>query len=184
MATADANSATPIVPDDIMVMPTLRPVVPATTIAPDAAVLIATNPSASGSDTDAVANTVASAAAAQNDALPDDVCKAKAHYVSHNRSLKVLVAMAWGLLNEDGSPLFDETIEPWKDLKGTEWRSDRKELAVEIRRRWEDYIKPSISDPDAVGPRPAGWAKTVQLDWLVSHPISQLGNDFTTQCRC
>jgi hypothetical protein len=28
MATTDGNSATPIVPDDIMVMPTLRPVVP------------------------------------------------------------------------------------------------------------------------------------------------------------
>jgi hypothetical protein len=146
MATADTNNTTTIAPD---------------------AVLITTNPSSSGSDTDAVSNTVASAAAAQNNALPDDVCKAKAHYVAHNRSLKVLVAMAWGLLNEDGSPLFNETVEPWNDLKGTEWRSDRKELTVEIHRRWEDYIKPSVNDPDAVGPRPSGWNKTAQLDWLL-----------------
>ena len=39
---------------------------------------------------------------------PDDVCKAKTYYVANNRSLKVLVRMAWGLRNEvDGSPLFD-----------------------------------------------------------------------------
>ncbi|KAL3772606.1 LOW QUALITY PROTEIN: hypothetical protein ACHAWO_003661 [Cyclotella atomus] len=41
---------------------------------------------------------------------------AKTHFIANNRSLKVLVAMAWGLCNEvDGSPLFDEMAEPWKD---------------------------------------------------------------------
>ncbi|KAL3792390.1 hypothetical protein ACHAWO_010082 [Cyclotella atomus] len=92
--------------------------------------------------------------------IHDDVCKAKTYYVANNRSLKVLVRMAWGLRNEvDGSPLFDETAEPWKDLKQKEWKSDNRELGLEIRRRWEDYIKPTSTDP----------------------AISALGNDFTTQ---
>eukprot|EP01082_Thalassiosira_pseudonana_P005706 g5706.t1 g5706 contig2:1123734-1124198(+) len=45
--------------------------------------------------------------------LPDDQCKAKVLYAESNRSLKVLVAMSRGLVDEAGEPLFDENAEPW-----------------------------------------------------------------------
>ena len=134
----------------------------------------------------ATANTPPAISALAAVDIPDDVCKAKAHYVANNRSLKVLVVMSRGLLNEHCQPIFDEAIEPWKDLKSSEWCSDRKDLAFEIRRRWEDYIKPTVEDPDAPGPRLSSWAKPVLLEWLTSHPISELGNESTTQdvdCR-
>jgi hypothetical protein len=110
------------------------------------------------------------------------VCKAKTYYIANNRLLKVLVRMAWGLRNEgDGSPLFDEAAEPWKGLKQKEWNSDRKELGLETHRHWEDYMKPTSTDPDAPGPRPSGWKRDALLEWLVNNPISELGNEFTTQ---
>ena len=89
--------------------------------------------------------------------------------------------MAWGLRNEvDGSPLFDETAEPWKDLKQKEWKSDNKELGLEIRRRWEDYISqpPPIQMP--LGPVLQAGRKMPCLNGLFKTPsllsetISQL----------
>jgi hypothetical protein len=65
--------------------------------------------------------------------------------------------------------------------KQKEWKSDNKELGLEIRWRWEDYMKPTSSDPDAPGPCPSGWKKDALLECLLNNPISALGNEFTTE---
>ena len=109
--------------------------------------------------------------------LPDDVCKAKVHYLTENRSLKVLVAMSRGLRDDEGRlPIFDESVEPWRGLKEQEWDSTRPELAKEISRRWKDY-KPG--EPDNC-PRPNGWNKPRQVAWLMDNSISYLGDENTT----
>eukprot|EP00970_Alexandrium_tamarense_P000876 scaffold103_cov193-Alexandrium_tamarense.AAC.7 len=97
--------------------------------------------------------------------LPDDQCKAKVVYAEHNRSLKVLVVMSRGLVDEAGEPLFDENAEPWCKVNPREWQSSRDDLAKEICRRWEDYVGKVEGKP-----RPA------VLEWLINNPIATLGD--------
>eukprot|EP00970_Alexandrium_tamarense_P005966 scaffold1001_cov191-Alexandrium_tamarense.AAC.7 len=109
--------------------------------------------------------------------LPDDQCKAKAVYAERNRSLKVLVVMSRGLVDEAGEPLFDENVEPWCKVNPREWQSSRDDLAKEISRRWEDYVGKVEGKP-----RPKQWKKPAILEWLIKHPIATLGDgDGTTR---
>jgi hypothetical protein len=189
MATADTDTAVPVATD--AVTGTANPSVSVATAYSAAATAataqniepsISTDPASTAAADPPLPPLFEREGTASTTDPPDDVCKAKTYYIANNRSLKVLVRMAWGLRNEaDDSPLFDETAEPWKDRKPKEWKSDNKELGLEIRRRWDDYIKPTSTDPDAPGPRPSGWKKDALLEWLVQNPISALGNDFTTQ---
>eukprot|EP01082_Thalassiosira_pseudonana_P008743 g7883.t1 g7883 contig26:484780-486410(+) len=109
--------------------------------------------------------------------LPDDQCKAKVLYAEQNRSLKVLVVMSRGLVDEAGEPLFDENVEPWCKLNPREWQSSRDDLAKEISRRWEDYVGKVEGQP-----RPKQWKKPAMLEWLINNPIATLGDgDATTR---
>jgi hypothetical protein len=103
--------------------------------------------------------------------LPDDQCKAKVVYAEHNMSLKVLVAMSRGLVDEAGEPLFDENAEPWCKVNPREWQSSRDDLAKEISRRWEDYVGKVEGKP-----RPKQWKKPAMLEWLINNPIATLGD--------
>jgi hypothetical protein len=102
--------------------------------------------------------------------LPDDQCKTKVVYAEHNMSLKVLVAMSRGLVDEAGEPLFDENAEPWCKVNPREWQSSRDDLAKEISRRWEDYVGKVEGKP-----RPKQWKKPAMLEWLINNPIATLG---------
>ena len=50
------------------------------------------------------------------DDIPDDVCKAKGHYVVNSCTLKFLVVMARGLTDEHYEPIYDEDDEPWNSI--------------------------------------------------------------------
>ena len=109
--------------------------------------------------------------------LPDDQCKAKVLYAESNMSLKVLVAMSRGLVDEAGEPLFDENAEPWCKVNPREWQSSRDDLGKEISRRWEDYVGKVEGKP-----RPKQWKKPAMLEWLINNPIATLGDgDGTTR---
>ena len=109
--------------------------------------------------------------------LPDDQCKAKVLYAESNRSLKVLVVMSRGLVDEAGEPLFDENAEPWCKVNPREWQSSRDDLGKEISRRWEDYVGKVEGKP-----RPKQWKKPAMLEWLINNPIATLGDgDGTTR---
>ena len=134
MAVADANTAASASPD--AARDTANPSASAATAHSAAASAaaevivpsISTDPTLTAASDPPLPPLIEGEGAASTTNPPDDVCKAKTYYVANNRSLKVLVRMAWGLRNEvDGSPLFDEAVEPWKELKLKEWRSDNKD---------------------------------------------------------
>ena len=66
-------------------------------------------------------------------------------------------------------------------MKESEWGSGRKDLVAEIRRQWEDYIKPTLYSTEDKGPHPTSWDKAKLLEWLQENAISNLGNASTTQ---
>ena len=47
--------------------------------------------------------------------------------------------MSYGLLNEDGSAVFDEIESPWSRMKTKTWKSTNKELGFQIICRFNVY---------------------------------------------
>eukprot|EP00970_Alexandrium_tamarense_P016260 scaffold6337_cov256-Alexandrium_tamarense.AAC.1 len=172
------NPTTPTTPQPSSITTSATSATTATTTQP-AATTEAGHFTGSPSMTSLVADAATSFVMSLSDvlSLPDDQCKAKAVYVKHNRSFKVLVAMSRGLVDDAGELLFDENVEPWCKLNPREWQASRDKLAAEITSRWEDYV----ANVDGK-PRPKQWKKPAMLEWLMNNPIATLGDgDGTTR---
>ena len=120
-------------------------------------------------------------AAATNDTGTEEnppSLNASSYYERSCNKISVLIAMAIGLNDGDGNPLFDEGQEPWSSshVKVTDWKPSNDVLRLEIKRRYGAY---SFLKHVKKEPMTKSWRRQKCLDRLLEHPISWQDNGST-----
>jgi hypothetical protein len=84
---------------------------------------------------------------------------AEIFYVAENRSLKALAILSLGLLNNDGTQTFNQSVLPWSAaLRPTVLKMNANDLSGEVTRRND-------------APRPGQWTVGKATEWLLNNPI-------------
>jgi len=84
---------------------------------------------------------------------------AEIFYVAENHSLKALAILSLGLLNNDGTPTFNQSVLPWSAaLRPNVLKMNANDLRGEVT--WRN---------DA--PRPGQWTVGKATEWLLNNPI-------------
>jgi hypothetical protein len=97
---------------------------------------------------------------------------ARPYYERGNNAIQLLIAMAVGLKDDEGSPLFDENQEPWSSshLKVREWKPSVDQLRAEVLRRYDCYCFADLLNNKR--PLNKSWTVKKCMDWLIQHPIN------------
>jgi hypothetical protein len=102
---------------------------------------------------------------------PRDTCACEEYLEENNQSIKVLVAMCIGLVNDQKQPIMDITQEPWISMKNqNKIKPLNPYLSNEVVRRWETYLAPFAGDK--TGPHPKSWKTPKLLEWLKQNPLT------------
>ena len=125
------------------------------------------------------------AGASSGASIPDDLTGslsplvyAKDFYIEQNRSLRALVVLCLGLMNDDGTPAIDLSTAPWSMMKKSVLKVSSKEYQSEITRRWNIM---RVTDPDLKAngrwgiPRPNQWKLEKLQMWLNDNPVTDDG---------
>ena len=94
---------------------------------------------------------------------PTEINVSEAHFVDEGNNLKVLCAMAVGIIDDDGKDIgdFERDVFPKTDFK--KWKPNKAELAKEVSRRKKILQIPTA--PNQQKP------KADQLAWLIQHAL-------------
>jgi hypothetical protein len=102
---------------------------------------------------------------------PRDTCACEEYLEENNQSIKVLVAMCIGLVNDQKQPIMDITQEPWISMKNqNKIKPLNPYLSNEVVRRWETYL--ALFAGDKTGPHPKSWKTPKLLEWLKQNPLT------------
>jgi hypothetical protein len=88
---------------------------------------------------------------------------------SKNHSMRTLVVLCRGILNDDGSQILDIMMDPWRLLPLNTIKPKSEEYKVEIKRRWEQFNSEGAKKKK---PKPTQWNIDKCLKWLDNHPIT------------
>ena len=102
---------------------------------------------------------------------PRDTCACEEYLEENNQSIKVLVAMCIGLVNDQKQPIMDITQEPWISMKNqNKIKPLNPDLSNEVVRHWRTYLAQFAGDK--TGPRPKSWKTPKLLEWLKQNPLT------------
>jgi hypothetical protein len=87
---------------------------------------------------------------------------------SNNHSMRTLVALCRGILNDNGSQILDIMMDPWRFLPLYTIKPKSEEYKVEIKCRWEQFNSEGAKEKK---PKPTQWNIDKCLKWLDDHPI-------------
>jgi hypothetical protein len=90
------------------------------------------------------------------------------YYINRGSCLKILVAMCYGICNDDGSPILSLESEPWKGIHVLDIKPNNDGYAKEVIRCWE-RVKLGSDCTKAL--RPKQWTLEKIHEWLEQHPI-------------
>jgi hypothetical protein len=65
---------------------------------------------------------------------------------SKNHSMRTLVVLCRGILNDDGSQILDIMMDPWRLLPLNTIKPKSEEYKVEIKRRWEQFNSEGVKE--------------------------------------
>ena len=99
---------------------------------------------------------------------PTETNVSEAHFADEGNNLKILCAMAVGIIDDDGKDIgdFERDVFPKTDFK--KWKPNKAELAKEVSRRIQILQIPTA--PNQQKP------KTDQLAWLIQHALFDENN--------
>ena len=82
--------------------------------------------------------------------------------------------MCHGLHDDDGVPILNLEMEPWKSLPSAQIRPNKDVFVKEVVRRWaHQATNPQRKE---IGPRPKQWNLPKIHEWLELHPIIDPGD--------
>jgi hypothetical protein len=100
--------------------------------------------------------------------IVDGKSDAEAYYAEKNNCLKILVAMCYGVTDEEGQPLIDIDESPWREIKRAQINPSSDHYFAEITRRHTHLTRLGRKIPR---PRAKGWSIPNKQKWLVDNPI-------------
>lgn len=104
-----------------------------------------------------------------------DICAAERHFVEKGRTLRTLVTLCRGILDDDGNQLIDANAEPWCQIKPEKQvKPTNAEYVDEIRRRWKEFA--GIPTNFKAEPAPKKWKTAQLLEWLDKNPVVDAAN--------
>lgn len=96
----------------------------------------------------------------------------KSIYTSNGRSLKTLLILCQGMMDNEGHPIADLSDLPWSSARAKNTKLTVVDLRNEVKRL------ACIFDDVVITPHPKAWTANRAMEWLKKHPISN-ENDVT-----